>query len=163
VNKKYLSGLRKEEAIYYLGKTMEVAKKATCLRSKCGAIIVYKDGIIGEGKNHPPGNLESQRRCEVKKSEYNPKVTDKTCCIHAEGDAINDALKKNANKLEGSTLYFARLDLNDIFQYAGEPYCTICSKFALDTGIESFVLWHEKGIVEYNTKEYNDLSFDYGK
>jgi len=27
--------------------------------------------------------------------------------------------------------------------------------------IKKFVFWHKKGIVEYNTEEYNNLSFDY--
>lgn len=44
---------------------------------------------------------------------------------------------------------------------AGKPYCTICSKMALDVGIAEFVLWHEEGITVYDTKEYNELSFQY--
>lgn len=162
MNKKYLTGDERDRATYFMEKTKQVAERATCHHSKCGATIVYIDKIIGEGINHPPKYSENNRRCNIKKDEYDEKVTDKTCCIHAEGDAINDAMIKNPNKLEGSVLYFARLDLNDVFQYAGEPYCTICSKAALDAGIEKFVLWHKEGIVEYNTEEYNDLSFEYG-
>jgi hypothetical protein len=44
---------------------------------------------------------------------------------------------------------------------SGKPYCTICSKSALDIGIKEFVLWHEDGICAYDTAEYNLLSFDY--
>jgi hypothetical protein len=33
-----------------------------------------------------------------------------------------------------------------------EPYCTICSKMALDVGIAEFVLWQDKGVCVYNTE-----------
>jgi hypothetical protein len=72
-----------------------------------------------------------------------------------------DALRKNPDKLSGSRLYFIRLDDKGIPSKAGEPYCTICSEMALDVGIAEFVLWHDKGICVYNTKEYNALSFQY--
>lgn len=161
MKKQYLSGEKEKQAKYFLNKTIEVAKKAWCHRSKCGAIIVKNGKILSEGINHPPKFLESQRRCQIKKKEYNPKVTDKTCCIHAEQDAITNALKNNSKKLKGSTLFFTRLDLENNFLPAGKPYCTICSKFALDIGIKKWVLWHQEGIREYDAEEYNDLSFNY--
>lgn len=46
---------------------------------------------------------------------------------------------------------------------AGKPYCTICSKLALDVGIKEFALWHEEGITIYNTEEYNTLSYQYNE
>jgi deoxycytidylate deaminase len=161
MNKNYLKGKKEEQARYFLEKAIQVAKKARCYRSKCGAVIVKNGKIIADGINHPPKFLESQRRCHLKKNKYNKKVTDKTCCIHAEHHAVANALRNNSKKLEGSTIFFARLDMDNNFKFAGEPYCTICSKFILDTGIKNFVLWHEEGIVEYDTQEYNDLSFEY--
>ncbi|MDX9970368.1 MAG: deaminase [Candidatus Gracilibacteria bacterium] len=145
----------------YFKLASDLAKTATCLRSKCGSIIVKNGEIIGQGVNTPPQNLESERRCDNEKDAYHKKVTDKTCCVHAEQRAIMDALRKNPEKLKGSTLYFIRLDKDDKLSFAGAPYCTICSKMALDTGISKFVLWHASGIKEYDTKEYNDLSFSY--
>ena len=70
-----------------------------------------------------------------------------------------NALKKNPDKLSGSRLYFIRLDDNGTSSRAGKPYCTICSKMALDVGIAEFVLWHDKGVCVYDTEEYNALSF----
>lgn len=137
----------------------EVANKATCGRSRCGSVIVKDDEVIGEGFNSPAGNLESQRRCNADKSSYHRKVTDKTCCVHAEERAIMDALRRNPDKLAGSTLYFIRLDEEGEPKFSGRPYCTICSKLALDVGIAEFVLWHESGITAYKTDEYNDLSY----
>ena len=140
-------------------KAAEVAKQATCGRSKCGSVIVKDGEIIGSGFNSPAGNLESQRRCDTEKSSYHRKVTDKTCCVHAEERAILDTLRQNPEKIIGSTLYFIRLDEDGQLIFSGHPYCTICSKLALDTGIAEFVLWHKEGITVYGTEEYTDLSY----
>lgn len=140
---------------------VHIARQATCLRSKCGSVIV-KDGIIiGAGYNSPPANQEKQRRCHHDKNVLDKKITDKTCCVHAEQRAILDALKNHPEKITGSTLYFIRLDEHDNPSVAGQPYCTICSKMALDVGILNFVLLHAKGLTFYNTAEYNLLSYQY--
>lgn len=114
-------------------RAVEVARKATCGRSKCGSVIVRAGEIVGEGFNSPAGGLETRRRCSCSKSELDPKVTDKTCCVHAEQRAVMDALAKNPAKIAGSTLYFIRLDSEGNPKPSGEPYCTICSKMALDS------------------------------
>ncbi|MFB0964543.1 MAG: hypothetical protein QMC36_02435 [Patescibacteria group bacterium] len=139
----------------------EVARKATCGRSKCGSVIAKDGEIIGEGFNSPAGGLESRRRCACAKSELDPKVTDKTCCVHAEQRAIMDALARNPGKIAGSTLYFVRLDENGMPKRSGEPYCTICSKMSLDSGVSEFVLWRPEGYVAYPTDEYDALSYGF--
>jgi deoxycytidylate deaminase len=158
---KFLEGTERDKALGYIKKAAEVAKKATCKRLKCGAIIVKDDEIIGSGFNSPPGDLSSQNRCENSKSIYDKKVTDKTCCMHAEQRAMMDALRNNSDKLKGSRLYFIRLDSEGKISFAGQPYCTICSKMTLDLGISEFVLNHKEGICVYDKEEYNDLSFNY--
>jgi len=160
---KCLQDSEEQSALRFLEKAAEVARGATCERAKCGSVIVKDDEIIGVGFNSPPHNDESQRRCACEKSEYHQKVTDKTCCIHAEQRAIMDVLRKNPDKIIGSRLYFIRLDVDGNMTRAGEPYCTICSKMALDVGVAEFVLWHERGACVYDTGEYNDLSFQFGK
>lgn len=159
---KYLSDNEEKQALEYIVKAGEIAKNATCNRSKCGSVIVSLDEIIGTGFNSPPNNNEEQRRCLNSKDLYHKKVTDKTCCVHAEQRAILDAIRKNSHKLAGSRLYFIRLDEKGVPSRAGEPYCTICSKMALDVGIAEFVLWNSKGVCVYNTEEYNILSFQFG-
>ena len=158
---KYLSSEEEKKAIEYMDKAAEVALNATCLQDKCGSVIVKNDEIIGTGFNSPPSNKESQRRCSTFKNSYHEKVTDKTCCVHAEQRAIMDALRRNPDKIVGSRLYFIRLDEKGNKTRAGKPYCAICSKMALDVGIAEFVLWHEEGIYAYDTEEYNTLSFQY--
>ncbi|MCK5459497.1 hypothetical protein KAI52_00075 [Candidatus Parcubacteria bacterium] len=159
---KYLFGDEEKKALKYIAKATKVATNATCKRSKCGSIIVQQDEIIGSGFNSPPQDIEKQRRCYYKKNLYHIKVTDKTCCVHAEQRAIMDALRKNPDKLLGSRLYFISLDDNGTSLRAGDPYCTICSKMALDVGINEFVLWHEKGVCVYDTEEYNNFSYQFG-
>ena len=153
--------LLKGENKKFMEEAVEEALKSSCLRSKCGCIIIKDNKIIGRGFNSPPKGLESQRRCLNDKNSYDKKVTDKTCCIHAEQRAIFNTLKNNPSKINGSKLYFIRLDKSNNMIFAGKPYCTICSKMALDLGIKEFVLWNERGICVYDTEEYNDLSFGY--
>lgn len=158
---KLFVGKEQQEAERYMERAAEVALSATCKRSRCGCVIVKDGEIIGEGFNSPPKDLENQRRCQNDKTKYGLKVTDKTCCIHAEERALLDALKRNSEKIEGSRLYFIRLDKQGKKQFSEAPYCTLCSKLALDTGVAEFLLWHERGITSYETEEYNDLSFEY--
>lgn len=139
---------------------IEIAKLSTCKRSKCGSVIVVDDSfIIGHGYNSMPCNVTG----ECFKDTLAPTFkSDKTCCVHAEQRAIMDALKgKWNNRLKGSTLFFIRLDHEDRPMRSGQPYCSICSKMALDVGIENFVLWHEQGWCSYNTKEYNEATFQF--
>ncbi len=152
-----LAGKERLSAFKHLMGAAVIARDSNCLRSKCGARIVKDKKIIGEGFNSPPKNkrLES---CLKDNLPENFK-SDKTCCIHAEQRAISDALKNNPDKLEGSTLYFIRLGLDNNIIPSGKPYCTICSKYALDNGIKNWVLMHEQGIISYNSEEYNEISF----
>lgn len=158
---RYLSVEEAENAITYFNAAAKVALNSTCNRHKCGTVIVKDNIIVGSGFNSPPKDKEEQRRCANSKESYNKRVTDKTCCVHAEQRAIMDALKKNPNKILDSRLYFMRLDKDNNLTRAGKPYCTICSKMSLDVGIKEFVLWHEEGICVYDTEEYNTISFSY--
>lgn len=159
----YLSWNEEKEALEFIKLASEIAKKATCTRSKCGSIIVKNWEIVWTWYNSPTLELESQRRCSCYKNEYHKKVTDKTCCIHAEQRAMFDALRNNPEKIVWARLYFIRLDENDEISLAGEPYCTICSKMSLDLWIKEFVLLHEKWVCVYESEEYNNLSYKYSE
>ena len=138
---------------------IKVAKMATCKRSKCGSIIVANGIILGEGFNSMPCDGTG----ECFKDNLAPTFkSDRSCCVHAEQRAIMNALKnKWRDQIKGSTLFFIRLDENDNPKHSGAPYCSICSKMALDVGISNFVLWHKEGWTSYNTKEYNEQTFQY--
>lgn len=156
----YLSGPEENEAMAWMKKAAEVAEKALCLEAKCGTVIVKNNKVIGEGYNAPPLDTEENRTCDKEFGPGKPKY-DQTCCMHAEWRAILDALRSNPEKIKGSKLYFSRVGLNGVIKKSGKSYCTVCSRMALDAGIEKFVLWHEDGICEYTTHEYNQLSYEY--
>ncbi|MDD5639307.1 MAG: hypothetical protein PHR47_00675 [Candidatus Pacebacteria bacterium] len=156
---KYLTGKEEQEAFIFIDKAAEIGRNSPCFRSRCGSVIVNNKEIIGLGFNSPP-NGKTLDYC-LKDDLPNDFKSDKTCCVHAEQRAIMDALKNNPQKIIGSRLYFIRLDEKGEKTRAGNPYCTICSKMALDVGISEFILWHEKGIYVYNTDEYNNISFNY--
>lgn len=158
---RYLSGEEEKKAMEYIEKAAKIALRSTCLRSRCGSVIVKDDKIIGTGYNSPPLDNPRFRTCL---DEYKlPKNFryDRTCCVHAEQRAIMDALRKNPKKIHGSRLYFIRLNKDGNKKRAGKPKCTVCSRMALDSRITEFVLWHKEGICVYNTDEYNTLSYQY--
>lgn len=151
--------LADEEGLPYLEQCAQVALSSPCFRSRCGSVIVNHGRIIGSGYNSPPKDIHIDH-C-IKDALPDNFKSDKTCCIHAEQRAIMDALIHNSDDITGSRLYFIRLDEAGNKQHAGDPYCTICSKMALDAGIAEFVLWRPEGICVYDTHEYNLLSFQY--
>ena len=153
--------LDSRDAENWMQELKEIAKKSTCKRSKCGAIIVKDNKIIGRGYNSPPKDIESQRRCNEDKTKLHRKVTDKTCCVHAEQRAIMNALKENPGKLNQASLLFIRLNDKGEIEPSSKPYCTICSKMALDVGIKEFILLHKECPISYDTEEYNLLSYQY--
>lgn len=72
--------------------------------------------------------------------------------------AILDALSHNADSVQGSTLYFMRVDSEGNFTEAGDPYCTVCSRLALQNGVSIFGLWND-GPQLFETKAYNLKSY----
>jgi deoxycytidylate deaminase len=133
----------------YIFMAAEVAKSSLCLKKKCGAVIVKDGVVIGRGYNAPPLNDLSHRLCgHTKPSSGKPK-SDRTCCVHAEWRAIMNALGNNGNSIVGSSIYYGSLDKDNNFRKAGKPYCTVCSRLALDVGISFWYLWHESGIKRY--------------
>jgi deoxycytidylate deaminase len=137
-----------------------VAQDATCLRAKCGSVIVKDTVIIGQGFNSPALNNEDQRLCNAEMdTELKPKY-DKTCCIHAEWRAVLDACKTNADKLAGSVLYFMRVNEAGEFTDAGDPFCTVCSRLTMEAGIAEFALYNDGGADIYPLDEYNLKSYE---
>ena len=157
---KFLKGQEEKESKRWMSKAAQIAKDALCLRAKCGAIIINNNKIVGVGYNAPPLDKKEMCICLQEFPLGKPRY-DKTCCVHAEWRAIMDAIKRNSEDLEGSRLYFTRVDEQGNIKKSGKPYCTVCSRLALDSGISEFFLWHEEGICSYPADEYNTLSYQY--
>ena len=58
-----LTGNAEQSAIRWMWEAAETAKKALCLRAKCGAVIVKNGIIIGRGYNAPPLDTIENRMC----------------------------------------------------------------------------------------------------
>ncbi len=146
--------------VRWMERAGEVAREALCLRGKRGSVVISADGTeIGTGYNAPPLDKEEHRTCHRPVSmAFKPK-SDRTCCLHAEWRAILDALRRRPDQIVGATLYYMHIEEDGTLKRAGQPYCTECSRLALDVGLKEFVLWHEEGITAYPTDEYNEISF----
>ena len=82
----------REDAMRWMSVSADMARQAMCRDARCGSVIVKDNVLIGSAYNAPAGGLESQRRCHIPKTAYHIRVTDKTCCVHAEQRAIMDAV-----------------------------------------------------------------------
>ncbi len=155
----YLRGQQEKEAVHWINEAAEIAKKALCLRAKCGAVVVKDGRVIGGGYNAPPLDDLKNGTCLNEYQLPQKFKYDRTCCMHAEWRAIIDALKNNPEKIKGSTLYFTRIN-EDVKQW-GKSFCTVCSRMILDVGIKEVVLPQEKGLCLYEAEEYNRASYEY--
>ena len=149
------------EVLPYFQAAAEVAKQATCFRAHCGSVVVKNTVIIGRGFNGPALGVEANRSCEAELDITIKPKYDKTCCVHAEWRAIIDACKRSGEGVEGSRLYFMRVDEKGDFTDAGDPYCTTCSRFTMEAGIGEFALWNAAGADIYPADEYNAKSYTY--
>ena len=155
--------LRPSESVIaekYFHKAAKLALNSECLKDKCGSVIVHNNQIIGRGFNSPPGD-KSIEYC-LKETLPEDFKSEKHCCIHAEQRAVMDALKNypNLKKYKDTRIYFTRADKDGKILMSGRPYCTICSKMALDAGIKEWALRHNLGIFVYGAEEYNSTSFE---
>jgi hypothetical protein len=152
---------KKQTEVYRLEAT-KMARLAQCRRGRGGAVIVAADGeIIGRGYNAPPQDDAANAMCDTDYRVSSKPKSDRTCCVHAEWRAIIDALRREPQKVVGATLYFTNVDEAGEPQPSGDPYCTVCSRLALDVGLAYFVLFHADGPEFYPTDEYNWKSYEY--
>ncbi|HKY05814.1 MAG TPA: hypothetical protein VJQ56_13040 [Blastocatellia bacterium] len=155
-----LEGREAQEALAWIDKTAAVASRSLCRRALCGSIIVKDGELLAEGFNSPPQNKDEYRTCS---NEYEIPAGfrhDRTCCIHAEQRAIENALKAG-KKLSGSRIYFVAIDGEGNKIMATDMKCTICSRAVLDAGIAEFAFYTGEGVHVYDPAEVDALSYEY--
>ena len=143
----------------YFYQAADAAKTATCHKAQCGAVIVGGGMVLATGANSPAGGLESQRLCDATMNTAERPKYDKTCCVHAEWQAILRAAKAYPKELVGSTFYFMRINTDGEFTDAGLPFCTVCSRLSLESGVGYFALYNDGGMDLYDMEEYNVRSY----
>ena len=154
-----LAGAAAEHALKWLEAAANVARSSPCKRRKCGSVLVGADGaVFGAAVNQPPVDGFTTH-CEPDYCLAEGFRSDKACCVHAEQRSILLALK-NGQQVAGSTMVFASVDAAGQRKLSGQPYCTICSKMALESGVEAWILEHAEGVTRYDAVEYNRISFE---
>lgn len=162
---------KKGAQLWYFRIACDTAMDSGCLKSRCGAVLVnvplfvrpsqdalFLSSLVAVGFNGPPQNDPAYRRCgETTPSLEHPKAG-RTCCVHAEVRALLSAPRE---RIRDATLYFARVDETGALSPSGRPWCTECSKLALDLGVKTWVLWHADGPAEYDADHYDWLSNQY--
>lgn len=113
----------------YMDLAFKLSKKANCIKGKVGALIVKNGKILAKGVNSVPKGIEpcTEETCIRKKLQLKSGERQELCfVVHAEQNALLDALKKKAN-IQNSTLYVTK-----------EP-CIICAKMLINAGIKRIV------------------------
>jgi len=101
--------VRPERAEYYMGIAMAVRKRANCLGSRVGAILVLDDRIIATGYNGTPAgfincDMGGCDRC-ADRLRYQPgQAYDLCICVHAEQNALLSAARFGI-AVAGATCY----------------------------------------------------------
>jgi deoxycytidylate deaminase len=149
-----------KEALRWFDEAAKIAQGSLCKRARCGSVIVRDGAILGAGYNAPPQDNPHWRTCLNEYEIPSGFRHDRTCCIHAEQRAVHDALRKGADT-RGASIYFVAIDKEGKKLKANSVKCTICSRAALDAGITKFLLYFEDGVREYDTAEFDKLSFEY--
>ncbi len=127
---------------YYLNIAKAVADRSTCLRKKCGAVIVNNDEIISTGYSGAPrgrDNCIDLGYCCKKKYFPNVRHAGYDACrsVHAEQNALISGSRRN---MIGGTLYLVQYR-TESGEYEKNPgCCQMCRKMIINSGIEKVII-----------------------
>ncbi len=146
---------RIDKTNYYLDIAKSVAERSTCLRKKCGAVIVNHDEIISTGYNGAPRgrlNCIDLGYCIKKKAFPDVRHGGYDACrsVHAEQNAIISASRKD---MMGGTLYLVLYKPETEEYDPGSNSCQTCRKMIINSGIT-------KVIVRKTDTEYEEFLVD---
>jgi dCMP deaminase len=100
---------RPNRSEYYMGIAMAVRKRANCIRSRVGAVLVREDRIISTGYNGTPQHMRNcdEGGCERcgNREKFPPGLGYDVCiCVHAEQNALLSSARFGI-PVEGAVLY----------------------------------------------------------
>ena len=141
---------------YFLELARVVGLRATCLRSKFGAVIVKDRVVLSSGYN---GAARKVKDCLefglcLKNAVGAPHGAgyDNCLSVHAEANAIVNAARSGSN-IQGGTMYVHGEDLKG--NVVGATPCTFCRRLMINAGIEKVVYRKPDGSMgEYEIKEW---------
>jgi len=114
---------------YFLEMTKLVAKRATCLRRRVGAILVKDKRILATGYNGAPRGLKHCLDIGC--------VREKLKIPSGERQELCRALHAEQNALIQASLY--GISVRDSTLYATNQPCAICAKMLINAGIKEIV------------------------
>ncbi|MCS7134268.1 MAG: deaminase [Candidatus Pacearchaeota archaeon] len=137
---------RPEKDIYYLSIARQIAKRATCLRRRFGAIIVKDDAIVASGYNGAPRKMPNcidLDKCPRELLGISQGERYELCRgVHAEANAIINAARVGANVLDGIMYVFGEDNNGKVV--SGRP-CKMCRRLIINAGIKEVVVpWEGK-------------------
>lgn len=121
---------------YFMGITVLVAKRSTCLRRSVGAIIVKDKRILTTGYNGAPSGIRHCLEVGCLREQLNVASGERhELCrgIHAEQNAIIQAAFHGVS-IEDSTLFCTNLP------------CSICAKMIINAGIKK--IYYQSGYAD---------------
>ena len=119
---------------YYMGIAVAVRRRANCLGSHVGAVLVKDDRVISTGTNGTPQGMQNCEdggcvRCARREEFGHGEGYDKCICVHAEQNALLTAARFGI-AVEGSVLYTTL-----------KP-CFSCAKALLQAGVRELYFDH---------------------
>lgn len=159
---------------YYMNLAKSVSERATCLRSKHGAVIINDDQVVSTGYNGAPrGTKDSYEHgfCLRKKLNIPHGTKYETCrSVHAEQNAIINAARSGTS-LFGGTMYIYGVNPETNELIDSYP-CFICKKMLVNCGLEKVVCSLKDGglrifqvedwVMEWNRNDLVAGKFAYG-
>ncbi len=125
---------------YYLDIAETVAKRATCLRRRFGAIIVKNDSIVATGYNGAP---RGRKNCTnlgfcTRESLNIPRGERYELCrsVHAEQNAIISASRE---EMIDATMYIAGINAATGELEKEIDSCMLCKRLIINSGISTVV------------------------
>lgn len=132
---------------YYLEIAKEVAKRATCLKTALGAVIVRGDQIVSTGYNGAPRGTKSslERDFCLRRHLGIPSGQRYEICrsVHAEQNAIINAARSGVSLL-GGDIYIYGYSAETDKPITALP-CFICKKMLINCGLERCICSTEDG------------------
>lgn len=142
---------------YYLEIAKTVGLRSTCLRARCGSVIIQNGAIISTGYN---GSVKGSENCcdrgTCPRQNSRPQEDKQLCsACHSEANAIVNVARNGSGSTINSTLfvYFTRLDTH-INTY-NKP-CDECMKLIINAGIKYIVNRNED--VEKTTLDVSEIT-----
>lgn len=114
---------------YFLSIAAKVSERSTCLRRRCGAVLVKEKRILATGYNGAPSGLKhcAEAGCLREAGGIEPGSRHELCRgLHAEQNAIIQAAMHGV-EISGAAIYSTH-----------QP-CVLCAKMLINAGVKAVV------------------------